>query len=340
MGFSLIKKSVNQLGIIGLTLIGLLIFTFALQQASPIDPVLKRVGEKASEATYLQVKAELGLDKPIPVQFLHYVKQVITGDLGLSSVSQEPIVLELLRVFPATLELALLSIILGSISGILLGLLSAYFADRKIDKIIRFFILPGVAMPAFLLGLMLITLFYGYLEWLPIGGKWSSSIEYQFPYDFKWTQLSLIDAIRSPVEGAVADALLHLVLPVSLLSYYTLCSICRITRSAALAELSKEYVSLARVTGSSDFRLIMSHVLPNIKSTLVILIALNFTHLLEGAVLTEVVFAWPGIGRYLKDAFLSGDQNAILGGTLLIGTCFILINMLSERLAKHAHFNK
>ncbi|SES97701.1 ABC transporter permease [Thorsellia anophelis] len=340
MGFSLLKKSLKQLGIIGLTLLGLLIFTFALQQASPIDPVLKRVGDKASEATYLQVKAELGLDKPIVIQFFQYVKKAVTGDFGLSSVSQEPIILELLRVFPATLELAILSIILGSISGIILGLLSAYFANRSIDKLIRIIILPGIAMPAFLLGLMLITLFYGHLEWLPIGGKWSSSIEYQFPYDFVWSQISLIDALRSPVEGALKDALLHLVLPVSLLSYYTLCSICRITRGAALAELSKEYVSLAKVTGNHDVSIIVRHILPNIKSTLIILIALNFTHLLEGAVLTEVVFAWPGIGRYLKEAFLSGDQNAILGGTLLIGTCFILINMLSERLAKQTLSNQ
>lgn len=319
--------------IILLTLSGLLLFTFILQQSSPIDPVLKLVGDKASEATYQQVKEALGLNKPIALQFVDYIKKVVTGDLGISNTTQQPVVDELLKVFPATLELAFLSIFIGTLLGVILGLLSAQFANRTIDKIIRLFILPGVAMPAFLLGLLLITLFYGHLEWLPIGGKWSTAIEYQFPYDFQWTQMSLLDAIRSDVTGAVQDAIIHLILPVSLLSYYTLTSICRMTRSAALNELSKEYVSLAKITGNNAFQILVRHVLPNIKGTIIIISALSFAHLLEGAVLTEVVFAWPGIGRYLKEAFLAGDQNAILGGTLLIGTCFVIINMVSERLA-------
>ncbi|MFC0179127.1 ABC transporter permease [Thorsellia kenyensis] len=333
---NLIKKSFWQLGILCLTLLGLLAFTFALQQASPIDPIIKIVGDKASEETYNQVKTELGLDKPLVVQFYNYLTQILSGDFGISNTSQKPVLTELLEVFPATLEITILSVIIGSLIGIGLGLLSARQANNFVDNLIRLFILPGIAMPAFLLGVIFITLFYAHLDWLPIGGKWSMSIEYQFPTDFRWTHISLIDGLRSPVEGAFMDAILHLTLPVSLLSYFTLCTVCRMTRSAALEELSKEYVVLAKVTGNTNWQILFRHIMPNIKNSLIIIIALHFTHLLEGAVLTEVVFSWPGMGRYLKEAFLASNHNAIIGGTLIIGGCFIAINMTTEKLTANS----
>lgn len=316
---------------LALTLFGLLMITFFLSALSPVDRVLQIVGDHASEATYQQVKHQLGLDQPLFVQFWHYLGRLAHGDLGIASASGQPVLQDLLNVFPASLELATLSLLIGGALGIFLGLLCARWVGSKLDVTIRFITLLGNSVPIFWLGLLMLLLFYARLQWSPGPGRLDDI--YQYTVEAK-TGFVLIDTWRSNDAGAFSNAIAHLVLPVSLLAYYALASITRLTRSACLSELSKEYITLARAKGAGEMRILLMHVLPNIRGTLLTVIALAYTSMLEGAVLTETVFAWPGIGRYLTSALFAGDTTAIMGGTLLLGMCFILINNVTDLLVR------
>ncbi|CNF00188.1 ABC transporter permease [Yersinia bercovieri] len=316
---------------LALTLFGLLVITFFLSAMSPVDRVLQIVGDHASEATYQQVKHQLGLDQPLAVQFWHYLVRLAHGDLGLASASGQPVLQDLLTVFPATLELATLSLIIGATLGVILGLLCARWAGSKLDAAIRFVTLLGNSVPIFWLGLLMLLLFYARLQWSPGPGRLDDI--YQYTVEAK-TGFALIDSWRSGDAGAFGNAIAHLILPVALLSYYALASITRLTRSACLSELNKEYITLARAKGAGEMRILLMHVLPNIRGTLLTVIALAYTSMLEGAVLTETVFAWPGIGRYLTSALFAGDTTAIMGGTLLLGMCFIVINNVTDLLVR------
>ncbi|SUB31450.1 putative permease [Yersinia pseudotuberculosis] len=316
---------------LALTLFGLLVITFFLSALSPVDRVLQIVGDHASEATYQQVKQQLGLDQPLFVQFWHYLVRLAHGDLGVASASGQPVLQDLLTVFPASLELATLSLLVGGALGIFLSLLCARWAGSKLDITIRFITLLGNSVPIFWLGLLMLLLFYARLQWSPGPGRLDDI--YQYTVEAK-TGFVLIDTWRSGDMGAFNNALGHMILPVSLLAYYALASITRLTRSACLSELNKEYITLARAKGAGEMRILLMHVLPNIRGTLLTVIALAYTSMLEGAVLTETVFAWPGIGRYLTSALFAGDTTAIMGGTLLLGMCFILINNVTDLLVR------
>lgn len=314
-----------------LTLLGLLLATFLLSALSPVDPVLQIVGEHASVATYQQVKQQLGLDRSLPVQFWHYLARLVQGDLGIASATGQPVLQDLLQVFPATFELASLSLVIGATLGVLLGILCARFVGSKLDLAVRFITLLGNSVPIFWLALLLLLLFYARLQWSAGPGRLDDI--YQYSIQAK-TGLVLIDTWLAGYRDAMRNALAHLVLPVSLLAYYSLASITRLTRSACLSELNKEYVTLARAKGASDSRILFCHILPNIRGTLLTMIAFAYTSMLEGAVLTEIVFSWPGIGRYLTTALFAGDTAAIMGGTLLIGICFVIINNLTDALVR------
>lgn len=310
-----------------LTLGGLLVITFALSTLSPVDRVLQIVGEHASESTYHQVKHQLGLDQPVAVQFWHYLLRLAHVDLGIASGTGQPVLHDLLQVFPATVELASLALLVGAPLGILLGLLCAKYAGSRWDSAVRFITLLGNSVPIFWLGLLMLLLFYAHLQWTAGPGRLDDI--YQYSIEAK-TGFVLIDTWRSGDAGAFRDALAHLVLPVALLTYYSLASITRLTRSSCLREMDKEYITLARAKGAGEWRIVLRHVLPNISGTLLTVVALAYTGMLEGAVLTETVFSWPGIGRYLTSALFAGDTTAIMGGTLLIGLCFVLINSLTD----------
>jgi len=316
---------------LALTLLGLLLITFFLSALSPVDRVLQIVGDHASESTYQQVKHQLGLDQSLPMQFWDYLVRLAHGDLGVASSTGQPVLHDLLGVFPATLELATLSLIIGAFLGVLLGLLCARWAGGRLDTCIRFITLLGNSVPIFWLGLLMLLLFYARLRWSPGPGRLDDI--YQYTVEAK-TGFVLIDAWRSGDAGAFKNAIAHLLLPVSLLAYYALASITRLTRSACISELNKEYITLARAKGTSEMRILLKHVLPNIRGTLLTVIALAYTGMLEGAVLTETVFAWPGIGRYLTSALFAGDTTAIMGGTLVLGVGFIVINNVTDLLVR------
>lgn len=314
---------------LALTLLGLLLITFLLSALSPVDRVLQIVGDHASVSTYNQVRHQLGLDQPLPVQFWHYLIQLGHGDLGTSSATGQPVLQDLLTVFPATLELATLALIIGATLGVLLGVLCARYAGTAWDLTIRTLTLLGNSVPIFWLGLLMLLLFYARLQWSAGPGRLDDI--YQYSVEAK-TGFVLIDTLLSGDSGAFLNAINHLTLPVLLLAYFSMASITRLTRSACLGEMKKEYVTLARAKGANETTILIRHVLPNIRGTLFTVIALAYTGMLEGAVLTETVFSWPGIGRYLTTALFAGDTTAVMGGTLVIGVCFVLINNLTDLL--------
>ncbi|MEY8711694.1 ABC transporter permease [Mangrovibacter phragmitis] len=314
-----------------LTLLGLLVITFSLSALSPVDPVLQIVGDHASASTYQQVRHQLGLDQPLVMQFWHYFVNLLHGDLGTASATGQPVLQDLLSAFPATLELATLSLIVGAVVGILCGVLCARYAGSLFDTVIRTLTLLGNSVPIFWLGLLMLSLFYARLQWSAGPGRLDDI--YQYSVEPR-TGFALIDTWLSGDPEAFRNALSHLVLPVSLLGYYALASITRLTRAACLSELGKEYITLARAKGASEMTILWRHVLPNIRGTLLTVLALVWTSQLEGAVLTETVFSWPGIGRYLTTALFAGDTKAIMGGTLVIGICFVLINNLTDVLVR------
>ena len=322
---------VRAIATLALTLVGLLLVTFSFSALSPVDPALQLVGDHASKASYEKARHDLGLDQPWPVQFERYVVRLAQGDLGTSRSTGQPVSDDLKRVFPATFELATLSMIVAALVGVGLGVLAAWRPSGALDSVIRILSLVGNSVPVFWLGLLALMLFYARLQW--VGGPGRLDDAYEYTIDMP-TGLVLVDAWRSGVQGALGSAIAHLVLPVLVLASNAVGQVTRLTRAAMIGEAGKEYVTLARAKGAGEARILVSHILPNITGVLVIVLALTYASLLEGAVLTETVFAWPGLGRYLTTALFAGDTPAILGGTLLIGCCFVFINRLADLLAR------
>jgi peptide/nickel transport system permease protein len=317
------------LGSLLIGLLGLLLVTFSLTHVSPVDPVVRVVGDKASQETYDAARHALGLDRPLPEQFLFYVQRVATGDLGKSWSTGQPVASDLARAFPATFELATVAIVIGAVFGVGLGLIAGLWPGGWRDSLVRIVSLLGYSVPIFWLGLLALLLFYAKLHWFGGPGRQDVAFEYTI---VRQTGMVLLDTWLSGEPGAFRDALSHITLPALVLGFYATAGISRLTRAAVLEELGKEYVVTARAKGASQARVVLLHILPNIRSAVITVVALSYAVLLEGAVFTETVFAWPGIGRYLTISMFAADVPAILGGTLLIGVCFILLNTLTDLL--------
>ncbi|MDR7344241.1 peptide/nickel transport system permease protein [Pantoea alhagi] len=311
------------------TLLGLLAFTFMLSHLSPVDPVLQVAGDHASESTYQQVRHDLGLDKPLPVQFWRYLTHLAHGELGMSNITGQPVASDLARTFPATLELATCAMFFGAFFGITLALLAAWKPGSVLDNLARLISLLGYSVPVFWLGLLGLLLFYAVLHWSAGPGRlddiWVYTLEPK-------TGFVLIDSWLSGDREMFRNAIAHLWLPVVVLGMLSMAAITRLLRAALLEENGKEYVTLARAKGASRTRILLCHIFPNVRGTLITVLGLSYATLLEGSVLTETVFAWPGVGRYLTTALFASDVPAILGATLLIGGCFVLLNALVDAL--------
>ncbi|WP_299705915.1 ABC transporter permease [uncultured Tateyamaria sp.] len=319
------------IGSIAVTMLGLLFVTFIIGRVMPIDPVLAIVGERASQSTYDAVFLELGLDKPLVVQFGYYIWDVLHLDFGTSLLNARPVAEDIARVFPATLELATLGIFIGIVIGVPLGVVAAARKGSWIDQLARVLALVGYSMPIFWLGLMGLLIFYGILGW--VGGPGRVGIFYVDVVP-SVTGLILVDAALDGNWDVFKDAFSHIILPASLLGYFSLAYISRMTRSFMLEQLSAEYITTARVKGMSEWDVIWKHAFKNIRVQLITVIALSYANLLEGSVLTEIIFSWPGIGSYITTALLSADMNAVLGGTVVVGLIFILLNIFSDLLYK------
>ncbi|HEX6120862.1 MAG TPA: ABC transporter permease [Dongiaceae bacterium] len=321
------KSALRLLGSVVTTLLGLLLVTFVISRFLPADPVLAVVGDHASDSTIQAARVRLGLDQPIIVQFWLYLKHVLMGDLGTSIRTGLPISQELLRVFPATLELATLGVLIGIVLGIPLGVWAAVRKDSTIDHAVRFVGLIGYSVPIFWLGLMGLLVFYFKLDWLPGPGR------LDFGYEDLVTPVTGLMTVDTLIAGDTDlfwNALGHLVLPASLLGYFSLAYISRMTRSLMLGQLRQEYILTARVKGVSERRVVWGHAMRNILVPLLTVVALSYGNLLEGSVLTETVFTWHGLGLYITDSIFGQDMPAVLGGTVVVGIIYILINAMTD----------
>ncbi|WP_246659295.1 ABC transporter permease [Rhizobium sp. FY34] len=316
-------------GTVVTTFLGLLAVTFFIGRVIPIDPVLAIVGDRAPAHLVERVREELGLNLPLWHQFLLYLKQVLSGDFGVSVLSSNPVMEDIRRVFPATLELATLGTLIGAVFGIPLGVLAAVRRGSLVDQVVRVIGLIGYSVPVFWLALLSLLFFYAKLNWVAYPGRIDVVYEYTFT---PITGLFMLDAIIQRQWDVLWDLFRHIILPASLLGYFSLAYISRMTRSFMLNELAQEYIVAARAKGLSETRIIWFHALRNAAVPLLTVIALSYAGLLEGSVLTETIFAWPGIGLYITNSLQNADINAVLGGTIVIGAVFITINLLSDLL--------
>ncbi len=326
---SILRQSSGFLLQVALTFLGLLAVTFFIGRVVPIDPVLAVVGDQAPRDVYEQARRELGLDQPLWTQFAIYVQKVLVSDFGQSLVTNRPVVDDIARVFPATLELATFATIIGVALGVPMGIAGAVWQDRWPDQIVRVIGLVGYSVPIFWLGIVSLLVFYGMLGWVQGPGRLGVFFE---DIVRPVTGVLLVDAALAGEWEVFRNAFGHVVLPSAVLGYFSVAYIARMTRSFMLEQLNQEYIVAARAKGMSEARVVWVHALRNVAVPLVTVIGLSYARLLEGAVLTETVFAWPGIGRYLTTALLAADMNAVLGATIVIGAVFIGVNLLSDLL--------
>lgn len=323
----ILNQAVGMVAMVGTTFLGLLLVTFLIGRVVPIDPVLAVVGDKASAEVYQRVRLELGLHLPLWQQFIVYVKAILTGDFGISVLTSRPVIEDIARVFPATVELAVIATLIGVFSGIPLGIFSAVKQGSLLDHIARITGLFGYSLPIFWLGLMGLMVFYARLNLLPGPGR--VDVFYENMVN-PVTGFLLIDCILAGEWEIFRNAMFHIILPASLLGYYSMAYLSRMTRSFMIEQLRQEYILTARVKGIAEWRVIWGHALGNCRIPLITVIALSFGSLLEGSVLTETVFSWPGLGRYLTNSLLNADMNAVLGCTLVVGAIFLGINLFSD----------
>lgn len=313
--------------VIAATFLALLAITFFIGRVIPIDPVLAVVGDRATTEVYEAARVAMGLDKPLINQFVAYVGDVLAGDLGRSVSTNREVLSDLARVFPATLEMATVGIVIGVCLGVPLGVLAASRQGSWVDQLIRVVALSGYAVPAFWLGLVGLAVFYAHLGW--VAGPGRIDIFYDGLIE-PITGMLLIDSLLSKEFEIFANALSHLILPATILGFFALAYIARMTRSFMLDQLNQEYITTARVKGVPEWRILWVHAMLPVRIPLITVIGLSYAGLLEGSVMIETVFSWPGIGNYLTVALLNADMNAVLGATLVIGTVFIVINKLSD----------
>lgn len=310
------------------TFIGIVALTFFLIRLAPGDPILLMAGEHGvSPERYAELQQQLGFDQPILLQFTGYLWQVLNGNLGISVVTQTPVLDEFGKLFPATLELAIIAMILAVAIALPAGVLAAVKRNTIIDHSITAVSLVGYSMPIFWWALLLILLFSVNLGWMPVAGRLN------FIYDIESvTGFMLIDTVLAGDRDAFLDALRHLTLPAIVLATIPLAVITRMTRSSMLEVLKQDYIRTARANGLSEPAVIFKHALRNALIPVITVIGLQTSILMTGAILTETIFSWPGIGKWLLEAVYRRDYPVVQGGVLLIAGLVILVNTLVDML--------
>ncbi len=280
------------------TLLGITLITFILSQSLPGDPVANMVGERASPETIARIRTELGVDRPLPIQYLLYLKRLVRGDLGRSLFTNRTVAADLLQKFPNTLKLAVAAILFASVCGIALGVLSAVRRGTVWDRVAAFISIGGISLPVFWLGLTLMLVFALHFRWLPPSGMGESAA--------------------------------YLVLPAITLGTYSMAYIARITRTSMMESLSQPYIVTARAKGLSEPVVVLKHALKNSLIPIVTLIGLDLGSYLNGAVLTETIFGWDGLGRFALDGIMKRDYPVIMGVVLFGAVVFVTMNLLVD----------
>ncbi|MBF0230651.1 MAG: ABC transporter permease subunit [Desulfamplus sp.] len=306
--------------------IGITLLTFSLVHLIPGDPVELLAGERGIDPErHAEMRISLGLDKPLPIQYLQYITNVFKGDLGKSFVTKKPVLKEFMTLFPATLELSLCAMIFAIMFGLPAGVIAGVKRGTFFDHSVMAVSLTGYSMPIFWWGLLLILFFSVHLGWTPVSGRLSAL----FWIDAD-TGFMLIDSLRSDEAGAFKSALSHLVLPSIVLGTIPLAVIARMTRSSMLEVLKEDYVRTAKAKGLSPARVIMVHALRNALIPVITVIGLQIGVLLAGAILTETIFAWPGVGKWIVESINRRDYPVVQGGILIISSLIIFVNLLVD----------
>jgi peptide/nickel transport system permease protein len=324
-----IRAVAGNVASIPLTLLGLILVTFLIGRVMPIDPVIAIAGDHAPPDVIAAVRQQLGLDKPLFVQFWIYLTNLAHGDLGRSVMTTHQVTEDIARYFPATLELATFAIIIAIIVGIPLGVLAAARQGSRFDHVIRVISLTGQSVPVFVLGLLCLLVFYVKLGIAPGTGQVDVVYDGLVP---RVTGMLVIDSALDGQWDVFQNALAHLMQPGLVLAYFSMAYITRMTRAFMIEALSEEFVTTARAKGLSARRVVWRHAFGNISVRLITVLALAYASLLEGAVVTETVFSWPGLGLYLTVSLLNADMNAVLGATLVVGLVYLLLNLVADML--------
>jgi dipeptide transport system permease protein len=322
----MLRFLLSRLALLVPTFIGVSLVAFSFVRLLPGDPILLLAGERGmSEARYAELQALYGFDQPLVVQYLIYLGDVLSGDFGTSIVTKRPVLQEFMTLFPATIELSLCAIVLATVVGVSIGVLAAVKRRSWLDQGFMGVALVGYSMPIFWWGLLLIILFSGTLQWTPVSGR--ISLLYFFP---PVTGFMLIDSLLSGQAGAFRSAVSHLILPTIVLATIPLAVVARQTRSAMLEVLGEDYVRTARAKGLPPRRVIGLHALRNALIPVITTIGLQVGVLLAGAILTETIFSWPGIGKWMVDSVFKRDYAVVQGGLLLIAGVIMLVNLLVD----------
>jgi peptide/nickel transport system permease protein len=307
-------------------LFGLLVITFVVSHVIPADPVGAICGPRAPIEVIDRIKAEWGFDKPLYVQFFMYVQNLLHGNLGKSIMTNNPVLVDILNYWPATVELSTVALIFSILIGIPAGIISAIKRNKLLDHIIRILSISGLSMPTFWMGLMLLYLFYFKLGILPGPGR----IDLTISPPTRVTGLYTIDSLIQGNINLFLHVLSHLIMPGFVLGFGAAGSIARITRASMLEVMRQEYVKTARAKGLKERVILFRHILRNSLLPPITVIGLTYGSLLEGAVLTETIFAWPGLGRYATTAFLFLDFQPVMGVTIFIGVIYCFANLIVD----------
>jgi len=307
------------------TLLGVSIIIFLMLAITPGDPAELLLGERATKDSLEAMREYLGLQKPLYVQYWLFLKRVAKFDLGETIWTRQKVSIEIKERFPATIELALAAMIISSFFGIILGIISATRQYSWFDYLSMIGSLTGVSMPVFWLGLVFMLVFSLTLGWFPMSGRLGVDVELD-----TITNFYVIDAILTQNWAALKDALMHLILPAMALSTIPLAIVARMTRSSMLEVLRQDYIKTAKAKGLSETKIVLKHALRNGLIPVVTVVGLQFGILLGGAILTETVFAWPGVGKWLYEGVVKRDYMVIQGGTLAVATIFVMVNLIVD----------
>ena len=322
----MLRFILTRIGLIIPTFVGMTLLAFFLIRLVPGDPIETLAGERGIDPVrHAELAKAYGLDRPLLVQYGLYVDRVLHGDLGKSMITQQSVVREFLALFPATIELALCAILFALLIGIPAGMLAAVRRNSIWDHGVMVASLTGYSMPIFWWGLLLILLFSVQIGWTPVSGR--IAVQYYFE---PVTGFHLIDAWLSGEKGALKSAASHLILPTIVLGTNPLAIVARMTRSAMLEVLGEDYIRTARAKGLSNARVVALHAFRNALIPVVTVIGLQVSVLFTGAILTETIFSWPGVGKWMIEAISRRDYPVLQGGLLLLGAIVMLVNLLVD----------
>jgi peptide/nickel transport system permease protein len=319
---------VRRLVAMPLLLLGVVTIAFLLSHLTQADPLTSIIGERQmhNEAVVAAARQRWGLDRSLPEQYLIYVGNLLTGDLGISFRTKQPVAYDLQLRLPATFELVVAAMLIGTLAGVTLGVLAARYRDRPLDHVARLFALVGASAPVFWSGLILLFIFSVQLGWLPGPGR----IDTRGAAPPFVTGMYTIDALLAGDFRTFMSALSHLVLPACVLGWTMIGIVSRMVRASMLDVLGQEYVLTARAKGASETRVLLNHALRNALIPALTIIGFSFAYLITGAILTETIFSWPGVGSYAVEAARALDHPAIIGVTIVGGAAFLLANLLTD----------